>query len=631
MPGLAGLFDAEAAPEALGACVSRMGRTLAHSQGHQVACHTQGPLAVARAALGIFNRGPQPGRADAVLAWVEGELYGYKRRALTTELRAAGHPVAGDNDAELVAGLYAIRGPAFLRDLDGTFSLVVYDQRQNRVLLAVDRAVTRPMHYTVQAGRLWFASEVKALLQDPRVPRVVDEQGWAEFFTFRHPLADHTLLRDIHYLPAGHLAQFEAGRLTTECYWAPTVAASNASRASLLADQAAAMRQALERQMSDDASLGLFLSGGLDSRQLAGSLPPRPGKFHTFSRGPVESWDVKFGMRVARQVGSTHHHLDLKPDFLARYADRGVWLTDGLMTATDIYILSIIEQVRPHVEVVMFGMGLSSGLSSGIALSPALLQARTVDEAIQVFFTTEGVYLPRDLQARLLPARFLGDLRAATAATLRRTVEALPATTPAGLIEAFCVQCRWPRSSGYGPLLARTQVETRAPYSDPDYFAAVSRTPAKWRARRQMQIGLLRHTRPDLARLPWEFTGLPVDISSPPVIFLQRGLYALRRRASRLTGGLIPAGTERERANYPVWFRTALRPWLEDVLLDPRTLDRGLFNPDVVRQMVADHMASRADNSHRFGLLLTYELWSRLFIDGEGLGAAAPASVMAAV
>ena len=80
---------------------------------------------------------------------------------------------------------------------------------------------------------------------------------------------------------------------------------------------------------------------------------------------------------------------------------------------------------------------------------------------------------------------------------------------------------------------------------------------------------------------------------------------------------MISPGTERERANYPVWFRTTLREWLEGVLLDKRTLERGYYNEAYLRQMVADHMSGRRNYATQFGLLLTFELWNRLFIDGE--------------
>jgi asparagine synthase (glutamine-hydrolysing) len=191
------------------------------------------------------------------------------------------------------------------------------------------------------------------------------------------------------------------------------------------------------------------------------------------------------------------------------------------------------------------------------------------------------------------------------------------AGTPAGRIEAFCIHCRWPRSSGYGPALARTQVETRSPYSDNDLLDLACRVPARWRLKRQMQIALLERTRPDLVRVPWEYTGLPANASTPARIFLQRGLYRLRRQASGWTRGLISPGTERERANYPMWFRTILREWLKGILLDRRTLDRGYFNETYLREMIAEHMDGRRDYSLRFGLLLTFELWNRLFIDGE--------------
>jgi asparagine synthase (glutamine-hydrolysing) len=80
---------------------------------------------------------------------------------------------------------------------------------------------------------------------------------------------------------------------------------------------------------------------------------------------------------------------------------------------------------------------------------------------------------------------------------------------------------------------------------------------------------------------------------------------------------LIPLPQGREQANYPVWFRTVLRPWLEDTLLSERTLSRGYYNREGIRQLIEQHMSKRYDRTIQFGLLLTFELWNRIFVDGD--------------
>jgi asparagine synthase (glutamine-hydrolysing) len=460
---------------------------------------------------------------------------------------------------------------------------------------------------------------VKVLLQDDRVPRQVDEQGVIELFTFRHVLADRTLLRDIHFVPAGCLVTYQDEQTQLRPYWTPTVIEDRPSRSyeTYVDEIIAALRRSLERQTYDKRPIGELLSGGLDSRTLAGLVPPLDGNFHTFSRGPRDCWDVRFGAMVAQRVGSQHHFLELEPDFLLNVGKRGIWITDGLMTVNDIYMLGIIDQVKPHVEVVFLGMGRSDSVLAGIELNHDLLKATTLNEAARVFFAYNGMYVPPAIQVRVLSKSFYQKTQGAAFDALLQMLGQLESNTYHGLIEAFCLQCRWPRSSNWGSILSRTQVETRSPYSDNALCDLVFRAPARWRSSRQMQLAVIRRSRPDLAQVPWDYTGLPVNVSTPQVIWMRRAYFRARREIEHWTRGFIPSILAQERANYPLWYRTVLRPWLEEVLLDPRTLERGYYDEEGLRQLIEEHMSGQRNYSIQFGLLLTFELWNRLFIDGE--------------
>jgi len=621
MAGLAGIFDAECASDALGLLLDRMCSVMTHEPWYQTHTAVRPPLAAGRVGLGIINPQAQPARNEdgTVLTWMDGEIYDFQRPALVRQLQTNGHHIQDCGDAELVAHLYEELGEDCVRDLDGTFAVAILDQRLGRLMIAVDRSATRPLYFYACDNRFLFASEVKAILQDDRVPRQLDEYGLVEFFTFRHPLGERTLIRDVRFLPAGCLATFRDGRALVRSYWEPTVFEDQPSRRreDYLDGLAAGLRRALERQTSGDQPIGLFLSGGLDSRLLAGLMPTVQGGFHTFTRGPLESWDVKYGTMVAEKVGSQHHIIEFKPEHLRELARRGVWLTDGLMMATDIYVLSMTGVVKPCVDVVLFGLAPPDGLLGGLGLTKGLSEARSLDEVAREFVAQYGIYIPASMQAELLAMPLYQRTKGAAFETFRQMLGTYQANTLVGQMEAFAMQCRLPRSGGYGPFLARTQVETRFPYGDNDFSELIRHVPSRWRSKRQLQIALLKHVRPDLARVPWEFTGVPADISTPTRIFLQRGLYYARRRASQWTRGLVSAGSARERANYPVWFRTDLREWLEGILLDRRTLDRGYLNETYLRQMITDHMNGRQNYTTQFGLLLTFELWNRLFIDGE--------------
>jgi asparagine synthase (glutamine-hydrolysing) len=621
MPGIIGIFAPGCTRHALGELLDRMGTIVTHEPWYQIHTTVSPPIAAGRVGLGIINPQPQPGVNEdgSVLVWMDGEIYDFQRQALTRQLRRTGHQIKGEGDAELLAHLYEDLGETCVRDLDGTFAVAIYDSRSEKLMIAVDRDASRPLFFHTGGGKFLFACEAKAILEDERVPRKVDEQGVIELFTFRHVLADRTLIEDVRFLPAGYLAVHQHGQTSVRPYWVPTMREDHPllSREAYLDELVTALRRALERQMYDEKRVGEFLSGGLDSRTLAGLAPLLDGRFHTFSRGPKECWDVRFGAMVAQRVGSQHHFLELEPDFLLHHGRKGVWITDGLMTVNDIYMLGIIDQVKPHVDVVFMGSGRGDGILGGIEVDDKTLRAATLDEAAWPFFVRNSACMSPTVQARVLSKPFYQRMQGVAFDTFREMLGQCDSDTFHGKIEAFCLQCRWPRSAYWGTLLSRTQVETRFPYSDNEFCDLVGRVPARWRANRQMQLAVIKHSRPDLARVPWDRTGLPAGISTPGVILLRRAYFRARREIDGLTRGRISAVSAQRRADYPLWYRTVMRPWLEGVLLDERTLERGYYGGEGLRQLIDEHMSGARDWSIQFGLLLTFELWNRLFIDGE--------------
>lgn len=622
MPGIVGILDPGCPPHELGELLSRMCSVIKHEPWYQTQLCVRASVAAGRVGLGIINPQPQPASNEdgSVLVWMDGEIYDFQRQALTQRLRQAGHTIRGDGDAELIAHLYEDSGESCVVDLDGTFAVAIYDSRQGKLMLAVDREASRPLYFYANAERFLFACEVKAILVDERVPRRVDEQAVIELFTFRHVLADRTLNQDVRFLPAGYLATYQDGRAQVRPYWKPAIAEdpSSLSSAAYADEIIVALRRALERQMYDHRPIGEFLSGGLDSRMLAGLAPPLNGRFHTFSRGPKDCWDVQFGARVAQRVGSQHHFLELEPDFLLKVGEKGVWITDGLMTVNDLYVLGVIDQVKPHVDVAFLGNGRGSGILGGLKVDSDMLRVTSLEEAAGVLLAQHSAYMPQAVQTRVFSRPFYERTRGVTFDALRQLLGQYDSDSYHSLAETFCVQCRWPRSANWGAFLARSRVETRSPYSDNEFCDLICRVPARWRASRQMQLAVLKRSRPDLARVPWDYTGLPAAISTPKVIFMRRAYFRLRREIEGLTRGRIPSVRVAKRADYPLWYRTVLRSWLEGILLDERTLSRGYYDGSGMRQLIQEHMSGNRDYALQFGLLLTFELWNRLFIDGEG-------------
>ena len=165
--------------------------------------------------------GKQPLSNEDGSVWVvfNGEIYNF--RDLRGRLEAAGHQFRTQSDTEVLVHLYEDEGPEFLTHLNGMFALAIWDARRQQLLLARDRLGKKPLVYRYESGRLMFASELKALLQVPGVPREIDPQALDEYLTYQYVPHPRTIFRGIAKLPPGHYALWRDGRLDVQPFWQP--------------------------------------------------------------------------------------------------------------------------------------------------------------------------------------------------------------------------------------------------------------------------------------------------------------------------------------------------------------------------------------------------------------------------
>jgi hypothetical protein len=124
---------------------------------------------------------------------------------------------------------------------------------------------------------------------------------------------------------------------------------------------------------------------------------------------------------------------------------------------------------------------------------------------------------------------------------------------------------------------------------------------------------------PELAAIPWEFTGLPVNVSTPIVRLAPRTWFRIRREMNkvllRVTKGNLSLSNPRVFTDYATWWRTVLKDWALRLILSPQALNRGYLNPDGARRLITEHMNGCKDHTVRIGILVTLELWHRMFVD----------------
>ena len=274
MCGIAGVVGLDGHP--VGSHVlSRMTAALAHRGPDDAGTWSDGGAALGFRRLSFLDlaHGNQP-LTDETGRYVmvcNGEIYNY--RELREKLQSCGHSFATNTDVEVVVHLYEEHGPRLVEHLEGQFALAVLDTCTRQLLLARDPFGVCPLFYTVVDGTILFASEIKALFVDPRVPRVLDVTALDEVLTFPGVLSPRTMFRDVASVPAGHSVVVGAGPLAPAPYWDLDFPLAD-ERDPIAEDAAvdlleAALDDAVRRRLHADVDIGYYISGGLDSAVIA--------------------------------------------------------------------------------------------------------------------------------------------------------------------------------------------------------------------------------------------------------------------------------------------------------------------------------------------------------------------------
>ena len=459
---------------------------------------------------------------------------------------------------------------------------------------------------------------MRALLADPALNRRVDAVAVHQFLVFDHVLDDRTLLESVRLLPQGTVLTFQDGQLSSRRYWSHCYPETYQPQSdeTYIEQLGHHLRQAVQRQKPDDRPAAMLLSGGLDSRLLLGLLADNGGRpLQTLTFGIPGCDDARVAAEVAAAIKARHRFFALKPDWLLAKAEDAVRTTDGLGNIVNLHVIATVEEQSQFADV------LYKGFLGDAVLGFAVKRQMWADYAGAVRYDVhQGVHrqngvinYEREEQQRLFTDAFKNHVGDAAYDAYRAGMDRSGSTQLASQRLYFDLTQRVPRMTLNGVEVARTRAVVRLPFCDNDLLEFARTVPPGFLFERYIQKEVLVRQFPRLAQIPVTGTGRPLRSCLRDVLIQTRGLAAwhLRRRGL----GWLAGPERRAYKDYDSWFRSALRPWVEGVLLDGRTLERGYFQPDYVRGLVAAHMGGQANHAVRIGALMTVELWHRQFLD----------------
>ena len=351
--------------------IQEMLRMIQHRGPDEFGIYLDGPVGLGNARLSIIDLsgGQQPIANEDGSMWIvfNGEIFNYVE--LRPELEARGHRFTTSSDTEVLLHMYEEFGPACLDRLNGQFAFAVWNVREQSLFLARDRLGVRPLFYTKANGDLLFASEIKAILADPRVVAEIDPVVLDQVFTFWAPPSPRTIFRNIFEVPPGHYVCANRDKIEVKSYWEldfqanrPENQEGQRSLESYEEEFSQLLVDAARIRLRADVPVGAYLSGGLDSSIIASII-------RNFTTNRLDTFSIAFDdasfdesawqRQMARFLGTEHQVVQASYADIAGVFPEVVWHTEVPLTRTapaPMFLLSKLVRDSGY-KVVLTGEG----------------------------------------------------------------------------------------------------------------------------------------------------------------------------------------------------------------------------------------------------------------------------------
>ena len=558
--------------------------------------------------------GHQPMRdaANGLTLTFNGEIYNF--RELRDELAALGYRFTRDSDTEVLLRAYQHWGCEVVHHLRGMFAFALWDDRNQRLVLARDRFGEKPLFLYEDARGLYFASEIKALLRIPGLRPDVDLQGVWDYLAYRYVPGPKTLFTGVRKLMPGTVATWERGALGERRYWsAPDRCAlpARSSQGDVVGGFLDQLGQAVKLQMVSDVPFGAFLSGGIDSSTIVALMSRHNSMVKTFSVGFGEDGysELAYAGEVAKHFGTRHHEIVVANRDVVEWLPRLVAFRDAPVSEpSDIPIHLLAREAGRTVKMVLTGEGSDEILGGypkhvverfapGFQFIPRLLRRRLIEPLVRALpydfrriktaIANLNIEDWRERYVRWFGALDRGERDRLSVLRLNGA--------PAGGIPPFDAD---PGASALRRMLYFDQtswlpdnllergdrmtmaasIESRVPFLDHELARFVSSLPDRYRVRGLRTKWILREAGRQL---------LPARILKRPKV-----------------GFRVPVNQ---------WFRGEMRDQLLDHLASASSLTRKYYDAGTLSRVLTEHLNGRQNHEKLLWSLLNLEIWHRQY------------------
>ena len=549
-----------------------------------------------------------------------GELY--ETENLKRELQAKGFHLRNDSDDELVLRLYQAYDLNFIDKIKGSFVVSIYDRKRGELILANDRFGLYPVYYMHRGGKFVFGPEVKAILAQDDLQPKLDRVAMAEYFRFQFLLGDKTFFEDIKLLPNAAMLRFSISenKLHITRYWGfekISDAPKDLTFADAVEEASSLLQRSIDRLTKGDYRYGVYLSGGVDSRVILGMMLPKTIPT-TVTYGLPDSRDMVLASRIAEKLKLDHHRYHFtNGDWIPQFNDLHLDLTEGFHSWIHSHGISVLENVRSLMDVNLTGFG--GGVTYVDWEDEVLFNAGDELTFTSRLFdllweNTTWPSLNATEEKLLYGPRLEPEMRDIAFDSFQTELKAyshLPFRQRAAYF-ALCNPDR--RLFQYYTVFHRAFIEQRFPFYDYDYLEFIDSLPPEMLIKRRLRRAVIRKTMPGLVGIPYDKDMLPLydnRLIQGTFKLINKGKSFINQNVAPVFKELAPLNSD-----YENWLCNDLKEWVEGILFDERTLQRGIFSQDFLHSLWNRQLSGLEVNViGKLAPIITYELMLRRYVD----------------
>lgn len=537
------------------------------------------------------------------------------------------------NDAKFIVKLYEKLGLDFPRYLNGLFLIALYDKTKDMLIIVNDRFGYFPLFYCASSERFNFASEAKTVLKDPAFTTQIDKNAIPEFFAFSYVLGEKTFFKDVKLLKPAQILVYSRkdNMISTRQYWDFTRKQYDQSKpvGSYLRQFNELMEKAVKTRVQDLDHIGIFLSGGLDSRVIAAFASETKKPITTYTFGLKNCEEQRIASEVSEKLGIENVFCEIPDDFIANFADKIVYNGDGLIRIRDCHFISYLQKIKKTVHTVLLGtFGGDLTCRPEGRLSEKFVKMRKkeniIDFLLNYYTSFINNVLPLEKHREAFQEAFFQEIDGKAYESFGKTFKEIKFESAPDIGDYWEYRNREPRYIFQASQNVNWFLETRHPYMDNDlvdFFAF--RFPPSLRRREILGITFedtflqkaLIQRFPVLSKVPWH--GFPPDSSALKVLSVE-GARFVRKKCFQILGRLLHKKMNVEGGDfkgYDEWLRSGSKEYALNLLLDIRTLKRPYFREDFVKKILQDHMGYKANHDQLILDMINLELLHRMFLD----------------